>query len=47
LENERLNNRPIAGATFPTGPDADIQALLNGSSASSLQGKEVHSAFLF
>jgi hypothetical protein len=43
LENERVNNRPLAGLggpvnPYPSGPDADIKALLNGSSAASLQG---------
>lgn len=42
LENERSINRPVAiggmGNSFPSGPDADIKALLSGSSAASLQG---------
>jgi hypothetical protein len=41
LENDRLINKPLAQVvqqnTF-SGPDGDIQALLNGASASSLQG---------
>jgi len=45
LENERVNNRPMAGLggpvnSYPSGPDADIKALLNGSSAASLQGNK-------
>lgn len=43
LENDRLLNKPlpqVVQQNYGSGPDEDIKALLNGASASSLQGSD-------